>query len=61
MISVIVGVFFGVAVGIFIAAIFSAGKYHDLVVENRVLTNKLVEIYRIKDHQDDYARTNKTT
>lgn len=53
MITGLLGLFVGVLFGIFIAAICSAGKYHDLTIENRVLTNKLVEIYKVKDHENE--------
>ncbi len=53
MLTTILGIFAGVVAGIFIAAICSAGRYHDLTIENRVLTNKLVEIYKAKDHQNE--------
>lgn len=53
MISGLLGLFLGVLAGIFISAICSAGRYHDLTIENRVLTNKLVEIYKLKDHQNE--------
>lgn len=53
MITGLLGLFVGVLAGIFIAAICSAGKYHDLTIENRVLTNKLVEIYKLKDNQNE--------
>jgi hypothetical protein len=53
MLTTILGVFEGVLVGIFIASICSANRYSDIVTENRILTNKLVEIYRIKDMQNE--------
>lgn len=53
MITVLVSLFFGVAAGMFLSAVLTAAKYHDLTIENRVLTNKLVEIYKLKDHQNE--------
>lgn len=53
MLTTILGIFAGVMVGIFISAICSAGKYHDIMVENRILTNKLIEIYKVKDFDNE--------
>lgn len=53
MIGFLVTLFFGVAAGMFISAVLTAAKYHDLTIENRVLTSKLIEIYKIKDNEDE--------
>lgn len=53
MLTVILGVFAGVMAGMFISAVLTAAKYHDLTIENRVLTSKLIEIYKIKDNEDE--------
>ena len=53
MITICVSVFLGVAAGMFISAVLTAAKYHDLTIENRVLTSKLIEIYKIKETEDE--------